>query len=136
MINNTMISTSIRTSNVARKLSPNFSQTVSCLINAGPNIPSLQDLASSLDVAQSTVCRRLKREGTSYQQLKNNYRFNLAKYYLCHTSRTATEISYLIGFKETDAFFKVFKRWTQKTPTEFRECHASTYRKNLADPKA
>lgn len=106
----------------------NFSKIVSCLIDAGPNIPSLQDLADDLNLAQSTVHRRLKREGTSYQSLKNNYRFNLAKYYLRHTNNSAAEISYLIGFKETDTFFKMFKRWANKTPGEFRDNYVSAHK--------
>lgn len=100
-----------------------FSQRVMGLIDSSQDIPDAQNLAHQLNIAQSTLQRRLKREGTSYQQLKNDYRFNLAKYYLRHTSNNAAEIAYLIGFKETDAFYKNFKRWTGQTPGEFRAAY-------------
>jgi len=107
--------------NSAKPPQAQFLQKVLRLIDNNQGIPAAPELARQLNIAQSTLQRRLKREGTSYQRIKNNYRFNLAKYYLRHSNNNAAEIAYLIGFKETDAFFKAFKRWTQKTPGEFRK---------------
>jgi AraC-like DNA-binding protein len=31
------------------------------------------------------------------------------------------EIAYLLGFSEPNSFFRSFKRWTGKTPADFRQ---------------
>lgn len=46
-------------------------------------------------------------------------RRDLAVRYLGETAMAVCEVAYLLGFSESSAFHRAFKRWTGTTPTEF-----------------
>jgi AraC-like DNA-binding protein len=83
--------------------------------------PSQQQIADSLHVSNRTLQRRLKEEGTSFMDLLQDTRLDLARNYLLQPTRSIVEISYLLGFSEPSTFSRAFKRWTGQAPTEFRE---------------
>ena len=76
-----------------------------------------------LEKKPSTVKRRLKDEGTSFNALREDVRRELATRYL-DADMSIAEISFLLGFSEPSAFFRAFKRWTGLTPLEARRRHA------------
>lgn len=78
------------------------------------------DLAQALNVSQSTLNRRLKRVGTSYNHLKAQYRYQTAKVYLRNTDLSVGSIAGQLGYKEVDNFFKAFKKWSGQTPSQYR----------------
>ncbi len=83
--------------------------------------PTQQQVADSLHVSNRTLQRRLKEEGTSFMDLLQDTRLDLARNYLLQPSRSINETSYLLGFSEPSTFSRAFKRWTGQAPTEFRE---------------
>lgn len=85
------------------------------------NIPSVKMVANKLAMSERSLQYYLKREGTSYIKLLNNIRKDLAASYLKDKSVSIDEIAYFIGFSETSAFHRAFKKWTGFTPCEFRE---------------
>ena len=43
-----------------------------------------------------------------------------ARRYLDDPSKSVTEITFLLGFTDTSTFTRAFKRWTGRTPNEYR----------------
>ena len=83
--------------------------------------PNQQQIASALHVSNRTLQRKLKDEGTSFMDLLQDTRLQLARKYLRQPSRSVVETSYLLGFSEPSTFSRAFKRWTGVAPAEFRD---------------
>lgn len=93
-------------------------------------VPALQhgdataeNIASLLHMSRRTLTRQLETEGTTFKDLLAELRRALAMRYLETTSLGTTEIALLLGFSETAAFHRAFKRWTKRTPLEHRRLH-------------
>lgn len=82
--------------------------------------PRREVVAQALHLSQRTLQRRLQEEGTSYQQLLDDTRRELAEQYLAQVSLTLLEIAYLLGFADPSNFFRAFRRWFGETPGEYR----------------
>jgi AraC-like DNA-binding protein len=82
--------------------------------------PSLEGIARELGVSSRTLRRRLQEEGTQYRHLLDALRSSLARRYLAENRLSIADVSFLIGFSEPSAFHKAFKRWTGRSPAEFR----------------
>lgn len=83
-------------------------------------LPSAKEVGSQLGLSVSTLRRQLNEEGTSFQQLKDDSRKAVAMQYLVSSELSLSEVSGLLGFDETSAFFRAFKRWTGQTPSAYR----------------
>jgi AraC-like DNA-binding protein len=82
--------------------------------------PNQEDIAQTLNTSLRSLQRRLKDEDTNFKELLNETQQELALQYIRDTSRTIGEITYLLGFSEPSNFTRAFKRWTGKSPGEFR----------------
>jgi AraC-like DNA-binding protein len=82
--------------------------------------PRLEDVARELRLAPATLRRRLEAEGTSYQQIKDELRRDAAIHHLRDGRLSIAEIATLLGFQETSAFHRAFKRWSGRQPGEYR----------------
>ncbi len=82
--------------------------------------PDRAALASSLGLSERTLQRRLAEEQSSYQQLLNDTRRQLAERHLAEGRLPATEIALLLGYSEPSVFFRAFRQWTGLTPGEYR----------------
>jgi AraC-like DNA-binding protein len=82
--------------------------------------PSLERVASQIGLGPRTLQRRLREQGTSHQGLLDQMRKDLAMKYLREPQMAVCEVAYLLGFSESSALHRAFKRWTGKTPSEFR----------------
>ena len=74
-----------------------------------------QEVATLFD-----ILRQLKDEGTSYQEVLNATREQLALHYLEHSRVSCAEISFLLGFDDPNSFFRAFHAWTGATPEATR----------------
>ena len=92
-------------------------------IIAGMNgqVPSMQEVARALGLSVRSLHRGLEAEGVRWSELVDGVRSEFAQRYLARPSLNIGEVSYLVGFSDTSAFFKAFKRWTGKKPSEYRE---------------
>ena len=81
---------------------------------------SLDAVAKKLGVSARTLKRRLKEEVNSYQRILDETRERLAKHYLKSTALSGAEISFLLGFKDPNSFFRAFNSWTGTTPERAR----------------
>jgi AraC-like DNA-binding protein len=85
------------------------------------NQPSAEAVASRLNLSVTTLRRKLQAEQTSYQRLKDECRMEAAFHYLSCPELANSCIAERLGFDETSAFFRAFKKWTGVTPGEYRK---------------
>jgi AraC-like DNA-binding protein len=82
--------------------------------------PSLTAIAQQLGYAPRTLQRKLQEAGTSYYTLLDEMRRELSIYYLREGQIAVSEVAFLLGFSETSAFHRAFRRWMGVSPGEFR----------------
>jgi AraC-like DNA-binding protein len=80
----------------------------------------LDVVAKAVATSSRTLQRRLREAGTTFQALVDHERQAAARDYLGNNNLAVTEIAFLLGFSEASAFTRAFKRWTGKTPIQFR----------------
>jgi len=83
------------------------------------SIPNAGTIAAKLNISVSTLRRQLNDEGTSFQLLKDECRYTASLRYLS-SDLSLSDIARLLGFDETSAFFRAFKRWSGTTPAAYR----------------
>jgi AraC-like DNA-binding protein len=83
-------------------------------------VPDARVVASALHMSRRSLQRRLGDDRTSYRGLVESLRRELATRYLAERELAIAEIAFLLGFSETSAFHRAFKRWTGRTPAAFR----------------
>lgn len=82
--------------------------------------PSAVRIASALHMSGRTLTRRLEDEGTTFKDLLDDLRKSLSLRYVGSTDLGLSEIAFLLGFSQSAAFHRAFKRWTAQTPLEYR----------------
>jgi AraC-like DNA-binding protein len=80
-----------------------------------------ETVARSLYMSSRKLQRQLKRAGTTFNTLLNEIRRDLAQKYLREEDTSMTEIAFLLGFSESSAFSRAFKRWMGVSPTTYRK---------------
>jgi AraC-like DNA-binding protein len=81
---------------------------------------SLETLAGALHLSERTLRRRLDEQGTSYKQLLDELRKELALYYVGRTDQSLEQVAARLGFTEPSTFYRAFKRWEGTTPAAYR----------------
>ncbi|MFT3923950.1 MAG: AraC family transcriptional regulator ligand-binding domain-containing protein [Myxococcales bacterium] len=84
--------------------------------------------AERLNMSRRTLARRLKTEGASYREVVEEARHTLARRYLALPNLDVKEIAFLLGYSETAAFSRAFRRWAGQSPLQYRESHMKTPR--------
>jgi AraC-like DNA-binding protein len=82
--------------------------------------PSMVGAARVLDMDPRVLRRRLAAEGTTFEALRDEVRFVVAREYLSLSDLTILEISDALAFSTHAAFSRAFLRWSGRTPTEWR----------------
>lgn len=82
--------------------------------------PDFATLAHQLHASSATLRRRLDDEGQSYRSIMDDLRRDLAITLLSDTQQSISEIASELGFAETSAFHRAFKKWTGARPGEYR----------------
>lgn len=83
--------------------------------------PELDVLAHNMSLQPHTLRRRLKKEGTSFHNVKAHVRRDIAIHYLGNADMSIEAISEQAGYSEPSAFIRAFKNWTGFTPLQFRK---------------
>lgn len=84
---------------------------------------SIEEVADRLGMSKRSLQRRLAEESSSYQEVLNGTRRELAYSYLSRSSASLVEIAYLLGFQDGNSFLRAFRCWTGQTPGEYRTSH-------------
>jgi AraC-like DNA-binding protein len=80
----------------------------------------IESIAQQFNITARTLQRRLQQEGTNFQDEIKYFRTQQAKQLLSNKQLTICEIAFQMGFNDSSAFHKAFKRWTGLTPKEFQ----------------
>ncbi|WP_419773472.1 AraC family transcriptional regulator ligand-binding domain-containing protein [Halarcobacter sp.] len=81
---------------------------------------SLETISKKLDLHPRVLQKRLKKEKISYSHIVEDIRKKLCLYYLKKGLDTTT-ISIYLCYKETNSFFRSFKKWFNQTPKQYKK---------------
>ena len=87
---------------------------------------SLRDMADALRLHPRSLERQLKEEGTSFEAIRDEVRFAIAKELLALTRLPVGEISTSLSFGSHSSFIHAFQRWAGTTPTNWRREHGAS----------
>jgi AraC-like DNA-binding protein len=84
-----------------------------------------QAVARTLQISTRTLSRRLAEEQTSFRNILDEARCQLATALLHDRSLSVGDIAFFLQYSEPAAFHRSFKRWTGQTPRRFRRALAA-----------
>jgi AraC-like DNA-binding protein len=84
-------------------------------------ISSIDAVAQRLAISKRSLQRQLADESVGFQELLSEVRHELARHYLSRTDISAGEISWLLGFQESNSFIRAFRSWSGSTPAAYRQ---------------
>ncbi len=82
--------------------------------------PDAAGIAARLHVAEATLRRKLRHEGTSYQDIKDALRHEIACAALADPAQTVADVAAAAGFAEPSAFYRAFRGWSGMSPAAWR----------------
>jgi AraC-like DNA-binding protein len=82
--------------------------------------PAFETICDALTTSPQVLRRRLVEEGTSYQQIKDTVRRELALELLSKREINIADIAERTGFTEPAAFSRAFKKWCGVSPAQYR----------------
>ena len=82
---------------------------------------SKEAVARELCFSVRTLHNKLSEFGTSYQEILDQTRYELAEQYLRQDNMSVGGVAFLLGYSDFSNLSRAFKKWTGKTPTEYRE---------------
>jgi AraC-like DNA-binding protein len=77
-------------------------------------------IAQKLEMSERTLRRRLKEEGTTFDELVDELRRAMTQHYLEFPDMTLEYIALMVGYSEAGAFRRAFRRWFGTSPTSYR----------------
>jgi len=87
---------------------------------------TIEQTAKELAMSTRSLQNKLKEESTSYQEIVNRVRQDLAEKYIRQGIASLADIAFLLGYSEVSAFSRSFKKWTGISPSQFAEnCKSS-----------
>lgn len=86
---------------------------------------SATQVARALHVSVRTLQRRLVATGTTFREVSDTVRGELAQGYLADPHVSIAEVAFLLGFSEQSSFNRAFRRWTGETPGRWRRVRRS-----------
>jgi len=86
---------------------------------------NVEAISEKLNMSRRTLARKLKEENTSFQDLVEKTRKELATDYLQQHTLSINDIAFMLGFSESSAFSRAFKRWFGNNPQEYRNALTS-----------
>ncbi|WP_233835476.1 AraC family transcriptional regulator [Paraburkholderia sp. ZP32-5] len=92
--------------------------TMRVMIPYGPC--TLADVSQAMGMAPRTLQLHLQSLGAGFKELKDAVRADLAMKYLRDSSLDVSEIAEILGYSETSALSRSFRRWYGKSPTSVR----------------
>ncbi|WED21150.1 AraC family transcriptional regulator [Vibrio sp. JC009] len=82
---------------------------------------TIEHVAEKLAMSKRTLQRKLTAEAETYQSVLQSVRAELADHYLEKSSMSLGEISFLLGFSESNSFIRAYSSWKGISPGNYRE---------------
>ncbi len=86
----------------------------------GSGVPGIAEVASAAGMSIRTLQRRLGEQGLTYNRLVDDLRHELSLQYLEARDVSISEIAFLLGYSESSAFDRAFRRRSGLSPLEHR----------------
>ncbi|MCA0936626.1 AraC family transcriptional regulator [Vibrio alginolyticus] len=87
---------------------------------------SVEQVARALDMHPRMLQIRLKEHGENYSNLLRQVRQNFAERRLNENIQSITDIALQLGYAETAVFSRHFRKWTGKSPRQWRKDQTET----------
>jgi AraC-like DNA-binding protein len=81
----------------------------------------LEEVAEKLSMSSRTLRRQLQQSNIQFRELCKEQRQNLALGLISSGTQSIAVIGQRCGFSDSASFHKAFKRWTGKTPAQYRK---------------
>lgn len=81
---------------------------------------TVDDICNRLHLSKRTLQRKLREEGSTFQQVLDETRLDLSRHYLKRSELSVEEVAYLLGFSDVSSFYRAFQNWTGQTPAAVR----------------
>jgi len=78
-------------------------------------------IATYLNTTPRTLTRKLQQEGSCYQTIIDELKYERAIHALKYTNKHISQISDELGFNEPQSFARAFKRWAGTTASDYRK---------------
>lgn len=91
------------------------------LMRRTQRMPSMEEVAETFHMTSRTVRRRLLEEGTTFRDLVEDVRREIAEALLRDGKLTVQEIAARLGYQDSTSFITAFKRWTGTPPAMYRK---------------
>jgi len=82
-------------------------------------------IAQALGMSERTMERKLAREGSSFGEILQQLKSEMAVRYVEDPSLPISRIAWLLGFEHVSSFSHAFKRWTGRSPRRMRNADAA-----------
>ena len=82
---------------------------------------TLEQAAELFSMHPRTLNRRLADKGCTFRGLAEEVRYDLARQFLENTGMPISQIAAALGYAETSAFTRAFRRWSGFSPTVWQE---------------
>jgi AraC-like DNA-binding protein len=92
---------------------------VFCYLLAGSR-PEISAVARELGLSDRTLQRRIIDDGATFRQLLLEARQELAHEYLNRPEMDVTEVAFLLGYEDSNSFYRAFRTWEGTTPSQLR----------------
>jgi AraC-like DNA-binding protein len=88
--------------------------------------PEMVEVARELGMSERTLQRRITEAGSSFRQLMLETRQEVVRHLLTEPSIEIDEIACLVGYEDTNSFYRAFRSWEGTTPARWRALQAPT----------
>src|SRR5689334_11020875 len=75
---------------------------------------------SSVGLSDRTLQRRIDDDGTTFRKLLLEARQELAREYLNRADIDVAEVACLLGYEDSNSFYRAFRTWEGTTPSQLR----------------
>jgi AraC-like DNA-binding protein len=82
--------------------------------------PEISAVARELGLSDRTLQRRIIDDGATFRQLLLEARQELAHEYLKRPEMDVTEVAFLLGYEDSNSFYRAFRTWEGMTPSQLR----------------
>jgi AraC-like DNA-binding protein len=86
----------------------------------GKQALAMDAVAQEFGMSTRTLSRRLVERGSSYHEILDGVRRELADVLISDPHNKLSEIALLLGFSDASAFHRAYVRWTGRTPASRR----------------
>lgn len=86
-----------------------------------PTMGGISGVSRALGMSVRSLQRRLREEGTSFQEVLDETRKEVALGQLRESRLDTEAVAFVLGFSHINSFYRAFRRWTGMTPIEYSQ---------------